>query len=255
MEKTTARDRCSGKKALVTGGASGLGRAIASALAREGADVCIWDVDPSKGEEAAEALRRLGRRALFMEVDVSVGRRVREAARDVLETWGRLDVLVNNAGICPPRPFEAITEAEWDRVMAVNLKSVFLCSQAFLAVMKRRGSGVVINLGSVAGKVGGIVSGAHYSASKAGVMCLTKSLAREGAPHGVRVNAIAPGVIETEMTRGLSGGDWSGYLAAIPLGRIGKAEDVARVAVFLASEEASYITGEIIDVNGGQLMD
>ncbi len=247
--------RLEDKVAVITGGGAGLGRGIALAMAREGARLALWELDRPAALSAAAEIEALGRPALVSAVDVSVADQVAAAAREVLEHWGRVDILVNNAGICQAANVEEISEQDWDRVLAVNLKGTFLCCQALMPAMKRQGGGCIINLGSVAGKVGGIATGAHYAASKAAVMCFTKSLARELAPHGVNVNALAPGVIETEMTRRLSGGDWSTYLTRIPLGRIGRVEDLAGVAVFLASEEAAYITGEIIDVNGGLLMD
>mgnify|MGYP006287679221 CR=1 FL=1 len=244
-----------GKAAIVTGAGAGLGRCMALELAREGADVAVWDVQPEPARETQRAIEDLGRAALALAVDVADSRAVQSAADQVVATWGRIDVLVNNAGICQKEAIEAISEAQWDRIMAVNLKGTFLCSRAVMPIMKQQRAGRIINMGSVAGKVGGIAAGAHYAASKAGVMCFTKSLARELAPFNVTVNAIAPGVIATDMTRSLSGGAWDDYLSGIPLGRIGEARDVARVAVFLASVDAAYLTGEIIDVNGGQFMD
>jgi len=241
--------RLAGKKALITGGGAGLGLAMAWAMAAEGARVAIWeynqDLLPTLSDEFP----------LVSRVDVSQADQVRRAAAELLERWGGLDILVNNAGICLTGSIEQISEQDWDRVLAVNLKGAFLCSQAFAKVMRQQGAGKIINLGSIAGKVGGIAAGAHYSASKAAVMCFTKSLARELAPHGVNVNALAPGVIVSDMTKDLSGGDFKGYEAGIPLGRVGSPEELAAVAVFLASEESSYLTGEIIDVNGGQFMD
>lgn len=188
-------------------------------------------------------------------MDVSDGSEVEFAINKVLAAWGRIDILVNNAGICRVASIEDTTEADWDLVMAVNLKGTFLCSRAVMKVMKKQKSGKIINFGSVSGKVGGIAAGAHYSASKAGVMCFTKSLARELAPFGINVNGIAPGVIETDMTRSITGGDWDKYISTIPLGRIGTQEEVAKLALFLASEDADYLTGEIVDINGGQFMD
>lgn len=243
------------KVAVITGGGTGLGRGIALAMAREGARLALWELDQQAALSTASEIEALGRPALVSVVDVSAADQVAAAGREVLERWGRVDILVNNAGICQTATVEEISEQDWDRVLAVNLKGTFLCCKALMPAMKKQGDGCIINLGSVAGKIGGIATGAHYAASKAAVMCFTKSLARELAPYGVNVNALAPGVIETEMTRRLSGGDWSTYLAGIPLGRIGRVEDLAGVAVFLASEEAAYLTGEIIDVNGGLLMD
>jgi 3-oxoacyl-[acyl-carrier protein] reductase len=140
-------------------------------------------------------------------------------------------------------------------MFAVNVKGVFLCSKAVMGLMMKQKSGKIINLGSLAGKVGGIATGAHYAATKAAVICLTKSLAKFLGPYGVRVNGLAPGVIETDMTRMITGGDWKNFQATIPLGRIGDVKEVAKVAVFLASDDSSYLTGEIIDINGGQFMD
>lgn len=228
---------------------------MALAFAGEGADVAVWDIDPEAAGETRRAVRDLGRAALADQVDVADKAAVKAGLDRVLDRFGGLDILVNNAGICPVRGWEEITEEEWDRVMAINLKGTFLCSQAVTPVMKKRNSGRIINLGSIAGKVGGIATGAHYSVSKAGVICLTKAAARALAPHGITVNALAPGVIETDMTRSITHGDWDGYLGSIPLGRIGSPDELARAAVFLAGDEAAYITGEILDVNGGMLMD
>ena len=244
-----------GKVAVITGGSRGIGEAIATALASEGAKVAIWDIDPLLSQAVADSILATGREALAIKVNVSIGSEVRAAAEQTLERWERIDILVNNAGICKTSPIESISEADWDRIMAVNAKGTFLCSQSVMRIMKHQKSGKIINLGSVSGKIGGISAGAHYSASKAAIICFTKSLARELAPFGINVNGIAPGVVETDMTRGITGGEWGVYLATIPLGRLGRVDEVAKVAVFLASEDADYLTGEIIDVNGGQLMD
>lgn len=247
--------RCRDMVCIVTGGGEGIGRSICRALVREGGHVAVWDVDSAAAEAVGDELSGSGPRVEAFRVDVSRRDEVESAVRQVLAWFGRIDVLVNNAGICQVVSIEQIDEEDWDRVMAVNLKGVFLCSKAVMPFMKEKRSGKIINMGSIAGKIGGILTGAHYSASKAAVMCFTKSLARELAPYNIQVNAIAPGVIETNMTRMITKGDWGAYLSSIPLGRIGSVEDVAAVAVFLASRESDYITGEIIDVNGGQLMD
>jgi len=244
-----------GELAIVTGGGAGIGRAIALAMAQEGADVAIWDVNGALAEESAAAVRETGRESLAMKVDVSQSSEVNAAVQKVAKEWGRIDILVNNAGICRVTPVDQIEEKEWDLMFAVNVKGVFLCSQAVMGFMMKQKSGKIINLGSLAGKVGGISAGAHYAATKAAVICFTKSLAKFLGPHGVRVNAMAPGVIETDMTRMITGGDWRNFVATIPLGRIGDVKEVAKVAVFLASDDSSYLTGEIIDINGGQLMD
>jgi len=244
-----------GEVAIVTGGGAGIGKAIALAMGQEGADVAVWDVNEPQAEEVAAMIRQMGQKSMSFGVDVSIAQEVHGAAQRVGKELGRIDILVNNAGICQVTPVDQIGEKEWDRMFAVNVKGVFLCSQAVMGIMMKQKSGKIINLGSVAGKVGGIASGAHYAASKAAVMCFTKSLARFLGPHGVRVNALAPGVIETDMTRMITGGDWRNFLAAIPLARIGDVKEVAKVAVFLASDDSSYLAGEIIDINGGQFMD
>jgi 3-oxoacyl-[acyl-carrier protein] reductase len=245
-----------GKVSIVTGGGAGIGEAIALAFAREGAHVAIWDLDGNRAEKVSSTIQEMGHKSIAIQMSVANAREVNASAQRVLREYGRIDILVNNAGICQVVPsVEEIKEEDWDRVLAVNLKGVFLCSKAVMGIMKKQKAGKIINMGSLAGKVGGIATGAHYAASKAAVMCLTKSLAKELGPYGVHVNAIAPGVIETDMTQMITGGDWRAYLSTIPLGRIGVVDEVAKVALFLASDEASYLTGEIIDVNGGQFMD
>jgi len=240
---------------IVTGAAQGLGRAIAMELARRGSHIVVCDVNLEGVKGVAEDVKALGRKALALKVDVSRPSDVSEMVDRVVKDFGRIDILVNNAGICQVVTIEEMTEADWDRVMAVNLKGVFLCSKAVMGIMKRQRSGRIVSMGSISGKVGGIATGANYSVSKAGVICFTKALAREMAPYGVTVNAVAPGVIETDMTLGITRGDFSDYLRNIPLGTIGTAQDVAYAVAFLVSDEARYITGEILDVNGGQLMD
>jgi 3-oxoacyl-[acyl-carrier protein] reductase len=218
--------------------------------------VAIWDLDGNRAEKVSSTIQEMGHKSIAIQMSVANAREVNASVQRVLREYGRIDILVNNAGICQVVPsVEEIKEEDWDRVLAVNLKGVFLCAKAVMGIMKKQKAGKIINMGSLAGKVGGIATGAHYAASKAAVMCLTKSLAKELGPYGVHVNAIAPGVIETDMTQMITGGDWQAYLSTIPLGRIGVVDEVAKVALFLASDEASYLTGEIIDVNGGQFMD
>ncbi len=248
--------KCMDKVSIVTGAGAGIGEAIALALAGEGAHVSAWDLDGNRAEKVASKIHEIGRKSLAIQMDVASAQQVNTSVERVLREYGRIDILVNNAGICQTiSSIEKIEEKDWDQILAVNLKGTFLCSRAVMGIMKGQRSGKIINMGSLGGKVGGIAVGAHYAASKAAVMCFTKSLAKELAPYGVHVNALAPGVIETDMTRMITGGDWRGFLATIPLGRIGRVEEVAKVAVFLASDDASYLTGEIIDVNGGILMD
>jgi len=244
-----------GKVAIVTGAGRGIGRAIALALAREGADVVVNDVDSRSAEATASEVKAMGRRALFIIADVSSRDEVIKMVETVIKAFGKIDMLVNNAGVFSSIPVEDITEANWDKMMKINLKSVFLCSQAVMKFMKRQGSGKIVNIASMAGKVGGIVAGADYAASKAGVICLTKSLAKQLAPYGINVNAVAPAWIETDMMK-----DWpretkEAILRQIPLGRFGKPEEVAEAVVFLISDGAGFITGATIDINGGILMD
>ena len=244
-----------GKVSIVTGAARGLGEAIALELARKGSEMVVCDVNLEGVKKVAEEIGATGKRAIAMKVDVTKVPEVTQMVDRAIKEFGRIDILVNNAGICQVVTIEQMTEQDWDRVMAVNVKGVFLCSKAVMGIMKRQRSGRIVNMGSIAGKLGGIVTGANYSVSKAGVICFTKALAREMAPYGVTVNAVAPGVIETDMTHGITGGDFSNYRRTIPLGTIGSAQDVAYAVAFLVSDEARYITGEILDVNGGQLMD
>jgi len=188
-------------------------------------------------------------------MDVSDEKDVKDCFEEVVKKYRTLDILFNNAGICKNVSIPDITAEEWDRFLKVNLKSVFLCSKEGFKIMKTRKYGKIINMGSAAGKLGGVVAGAHYSAAKAGVICFTKSLALQAAPYGINVNAIAPGPVLTEMT-----GQWGeelnrAFIEKIPFKRYAKPEEVAEVALFLASDSSRYITGEIIDVNGGLLMD
>lgn len=238
--------RLEGQIAIVTGGGGGIGKATCLAFAREGADIVIPEVNLANAEAAAAEIQALGRKCEVIETDVSNGDSVRKMVRRTLDEFGRIDILVNNAGIFSYTHIDACTEEEWDRMMAVNLKGPFLCSQAVMETMKAQRSGRIINLGSLAGQVGGIVASAPYSASKAGVMCLTKSLARVLGEYGITVNSIAPGIAATEMAK-----NHPDMRAQIPLGRVADASEVASAILFLASEEGRYLTGATLDVNGG----
>lgn len=238
--------RLEGQVAIVTGGGGGIGKATCLAFAREGADIVIPEVNIANAEAAAAEIQALGRKCEVIETDVSNGDSVRAMVRQTLDAFGRVDILVNNAGIFSYTRIDACTEEEWDRMMAVNLKGPFLCSQAVMETMKAQRSGRIINLGSLAGQVGGIVASAPYSASKAGVMCLTKSLARVLGEYGITVNSIAPGVAATEMAK-----NHPDMRAQIPLGRVADASEIASAILFLASEEGRYVTGATLDVNGG----
>jgi len=247
--------RVTGRTAIVTGGGRGIGEAIVCALARAGAAVAVADIDTSSAQATAERLAAEGARTLALTVDVTDATAVRQMVACTVETLGGLDILVNNAGICALTPIEEIGESEWDRVLNVNLKGPFLCAQAALPIMRQQRHGRIINIASVAGKTGSLTAGAHYAASKGGLIAFTMCLARQYAPYNITANAIAPGPAATAMTR-----DWPEetrqmLIERIPLGRMAQPEDVAAAALFLASEEAAFITGEVLDVNGGFLMD
>lgn len=243
------------KVALVTGAGRGIGKATALALAREGANVVVNDIDIQLAEETSSEIRAMSHKALPVKADVSNSAEVTKMVDAAIRKFKKIDILVNNAGVFSHTSLDDMTEDEWDKMMEINLKGVFLCSQAVMKLMKKQWSGKIVNIASLAAKVGGIFAGANYAASKAGVICLTKSLAKQLAPYGVNVNAVAPGTIETDMTK-----DWpkevrEDFMRQIPLGRFGKPEEVAETVLFLVSDGANYITGATIDVNGGTLMD
>jgi NAD(P)-dependent dehydrogenase (short-subunit alcohol dehydrogenase family) len=247
--------RLKDRVAVVTGAARGIGCGIALALAREGARVAACDLELGLLDDVSRRVQEMGGRAMALAVDVTRKEQIERAVGQVLDRWGQIDILVNNAGIYEVLPVEAISEEQWDRVLAVNLKGTFLCCQAVIPAMKRQGSGRIVSMASSAGKSGGTLAGAHYSVSKAGVICLTKQLARELGPHGITANAVAPGRIDTPMIHLASDEENEAFRRRTPLGRLGTPEDVAGAVVFLASDEASFITGEILDVNGGLLID
>ncbi|OAI92301.1 SDR family NAD(P)-dependent oxidoreductase [Pseudomonas putida] len=244
-----------GKIAIVTGAASarGIGRATAQLFADHGAKVAIFDLDANA---AAEAAATLGEGHLGLGANVADEAQVRDAVAQVLARFGRIDVLVNNAGITQPVKTLEITGADYDRILNVNLRGTLLMSQAVIPGMRNQGAGSIICMSSVsAQRGGGIFGGPHYSAAKAGVLGLGKAMARELGPHNVRVNAITPGLIHTDITGGLMQDERRhAIIEGIPLGRLGEARDVANAALFLASDLSSYLTGVTLDVNGGMLI-
>jgi len=244
---------CTSKKALVTGGGRGIGREIALRLAAAGCDVAVSDIDLAAVESVAAEIRALGRESLALKADVSSAADVAAMFSALLASFQRIDILVNNAGITRDTLLMRMKETDWDLVIGVNLKSAFLCCREAARPMMRASTGKIINIASVVG-INGNPGQVNYSASKAGLIGLTKSLAREVASRGITVNAVAPGFIETPMTAVLDDKQTSTMLAQIPLGRRGTDQDIARAVKFLASEEASYITGHVLDVNGGMFM-
>jgi len=236
------------KTALITGAGQGIGRGIAVRLARDGYNIAIADINLNSLAEAAQEISALGVRVLKIEADVSNARDVQRMIQATADEFGSLDILVNNAGIYPFTPFMDITEEQWDKVIAVNLKSVFLCSQAAARVMPN-GSRIIM-ISSVASLLGflGLV---HYCASKGGINGLIRALALELAPRQITVNAVAPGSIITPGTSNTNEESQEATIAKIPLGRLGKPQDIAAAVAFLASEEAGYITGQVLVVDGG----
>lgn len=239
--------------AIVTGAARGIGLEISRRLAEAGTAVALVDIRFDEARAAADALAARGFPTIGLAGDVSQAQVIRSMVHTIMTRWGRIDVLVNNAGICPLTPLDAIDEAEWDRVLAVNLKGPFLCAQAVAPIMQRQQAGKIINIASSAGQMGGLAVGLHYAASKAGILGLTKSLARLLAPH-IQVNAVSPGTTESEMTAGWDAAALAGIVRTIPLQRLGQPADVAAAVLFLASDAASFITGQTLSVNGGLWM-
>lgn len=235
---------------IVTGGSQGIGKNIAEFLATKGGDIAIFDV--IDGSEVVNYIREKGQRSEFYQVDVSNFHMVGEAVDRVVRDMGRVSNLVNNAGITVDKLLLRMKEEDWDRVLQVNLKSAFNCTRAAVRYMLKTG-GSIVNISSIAGVMGN-AGQANYAASKAGLIGFTKSVAREYGERGIRVNAVAPGFIKTKMTESLDEKSKGTMFKAIPLGRLGEPDDVAHVVYFLLSEYGSYITGEVINVNGGLYM-
>ncbi len=244
-----------GKVALVTGAARGIGNAIAVRLAAEGADVVIFDLCPEEAgaEAAAKIAADYGVKVVFKRCDVSNYEEVQSEVKSVIKTLGGVDILVNNAGICRDKVLLAMSEADWDLVLNINLKSMFNTIKACYRNFMKKKSGKIINISSVSGLMGNAAQ-ANYTAAKGGVIALTKTVARELATRGVNCNAVAPGAIETPMTASMDQEALQKLLSTVPMGCMGKAEDIAACVAFLASDDAKYITGEVIRVDGGIAM-
>lgn len=242
-----------GKVAVVTGAARGIGQEISKRLAQEGADVALCDLQAEWLAETAGIVEGLGRKALSLAVDVGDSEAVNACINEVIKVFGKVDIMVNNAGITKDTLLVRMSDDDWDAVLRVNLKGTFLFSRAVAKHMMKQRSGAIVNIASISGVIG-TAGQANYAASKAGVIALTKSTANELASRGVRANAIAPGFISSKMTDALSEDVRKQYLSRIPLGRFGTVEDIANAVVFLASEQSSYMTGQTLHVNGGMVM-
>jgi len=244
------------KVVIVTGAAKGIGAAIAEACAREGARVALLDLDGAGAEAGAKALRDRGADALALRCDVTRSPDIAAALEAVLARWGRVDVLINNAGgFAVIRATEDIAEAEWEAILASNLTSVFLFSKAVLPIMKRQRYGRIVNLASVVGRAGAVRVTSHYAAAKAGVLGFTRHLALEVGADGITVNAVAPGTTATDrVLKARTPEETARVAAAIPVRRLGEPREIADAVVFLASDAAAFINGATLDVNGGQVM-
>jgi NAD(P)-dependent dehydrogenase (short-subunit alcohol dehydrogenase family) len=245
-----------GKVAIVTGSSRGIGRAVAEGLARAGAAVTVNGRDPDTTRSAADEIAAAGGKSLAVPADVSSAADIERLIQTTVTTFGRLDILVNNAGISPYfKPAETMTEGEWDDIMKVNLKGVFLCCQSAGRVMLRQKSGRIINMSSIGGKVA-LPRLVAYCSAKGAINQLTRVLAVEWASHGIRVNAIAPGYVDTDLTKGLRDNPkrLEPMLRQIPLGHLGIPADIVGAAIYLASDASSYVTGHILDVDGGWLV-
>lgn len=242
-----------GQVAIVTGGARGIGKAIAEGFAEKGVNLAIADVNIEAAKETAAGLTQHGVKTIALKLDVSNSGEVKKAFEEVLNEFGRIDILINNAGITRDGLILRMKEEDWDAVIDINLKGVFLCSREAVKTMSKQRYGRIVNITSVAAFMGN-PGQANYSASKAGIVGLTKTIAKEYASRGITVNAVAPGFIKTAMTDALSENVKQEMMNMIPTGRFGAVEDVANAVLFLSSPDSGYITGQIIHVNGGMYM-
>ncbi len=240
-----------GKTAIVTGGAKGIGRGCVELFAENGANVVLADMNCDMATEVEQELKGRGLQVKAVKVNVKQVSDIEKMVNTAVESFGTVDILVNNAGIFHSTPVEDVTEEEWDNIMAINLKSVFFATQKVLPYMKEKRYGKILNLSSLAGRNGGIVNGLGYSAAKAGIVGLTRGFAARLAQYGINVNAIAPGSTDTGILGGLSAQETADLVAKIPLGRYGTVHEVASAVAFLCSDDASFITGAVLDVNGG----
>lgn len=241
------------KVALITGGGRGIGREITSLFANEGADIAVCDVNKEALEDTKKEVESLGRKCLVFEADVTRTEQIDEMVSKILDNFTKVDILINNAGITRDGLLVRMNEKDWDMVLDINLKGVFNCTKAVVKPMMKQRWGRIVNIASIIGIIGN-AGQANYAASKGGIIAFTKSIAKELASRNINVNAIAPGFIQTEMTKKLPENYKEDMLKMIPLNRLGDAKDVAKAALFLASESANYITGHVIQVDGGMVM-
>ncbi|RLB06280.1 MAG: 3-oxoacyl-ACP reductase [Deltaproteobacteria bacterium] len=239
-----------GKRAVVTGAGQGIGRAIALKLAQRGADLIVDDINPQTVKRTAQEVQALGTKAFAVVADVSQRADVEEIVKVALRELGGVDILVNNAGIARSALLLRLKDEQWDEVLNVNLKGIFYCTQLVAPQMIKQRYGKIINISSIYGRIG-TIGDANYAASKAGIVGFTKSVARELARYNINVNAIMPGLIDTPLLRGIPDKYLQPMIEDVPLGRVGKPEDIANVVAFLASDDASYMTGAILEVTGG----
>ena len=241
--------------AIVTGSGQGIGHAIAERLARDGTQVVVADVNAEQARATAAALHAQGLQAISVTVDVTDAADVRHLVGHAVQVYGGVDILVNNAGVLRSTKVEAISPEEWDLVLDVNLKGAFLCAQAVLGTMVSRGGGRIVNMASMAGRATSTLGGAHYTAAKAGLLGLSRHLAREWAPYRITVNAVCPGIVDTPMVRqAVDAERMARVLASIPFGRLADPGEIANLVCFLASDEAAYITGASVDIHGGEMI-
>ncbi len=245
--------RLKDKVVLITGGARGIGKSIALLFAQEGAHIAVGDVNVQEAEKTAQEIEGMGRKSLGILLDVTDYAKVEESINKILDKFGRIDILVNNAGITKDNLILRMSQVEWDAVINVNLKGTFNCIKAVSKPMIKQRAGKIVNIASIIGVIGN-AGQANYSASKAGIIALTKTTAREFASRNITANAVAPGFIQTEMTAKLPQELKDKMLTNIPLGKLGSPEDVANACLFLASREADYITGQTLIVDGGMVM-